>query len=107
MKHCGLADLQYSTHELNTPSGLQYYEVRISPYKLGEVLLIVRNVTEAKDSEIELIQRNFELDSFVYRASHDLKSPLNSIMGLIGPDKRNRKGSTDRSLPGVNGSECI
>jgi signal transduction histidine kinase len=30
-----------------------------------------------------LVQRNYELDSFVYRASHDLKAPLNSLMGLI------------------------
>ncbi|MCB9231568.1 MAG: PAS domain S-box protein [Bacteroidia bacterium] len=34
-------------------------------------------------AEEELLQRNFELDNFVYRASHDLKAPLNSVMGLI------------------------
>lgn len=42
------------------------------------------DITERKRRETELINRNFELDSFVYRASHDLKAPLNSIMGLIG-----------------------
>lgn len=42
------------------------------------------DITERKRKENELINRNFELDSFVYRASHDLKAPLNSIMGLIG-----------------------
>lgn len=41
------------------------------------------DITERKRKENELINRNFELDSFVYRASHDLKAPLNSIMGLI------------------------
>lgn len=41
------------------------------------------DITERKLRENELINRNFELDSFVYRASHDLKAPLNSIMGLI------------------------
>ncbi|MEM6267838.1 MAG: ATP-binding protein [Bacteroidota bacterium] len=41
------------------------------------------DITERKQKETELINRNFELDSFVYRASHDLKAPLNSIMGLI------------------------
>ncbi len=41
------------------------------------------DITERKHKENELINRNFELDSFVYRASHDLKAPLNSIMGLI------------------------
>ena len=42
------------------------------------------DITDRKRKENELISRNFELDSFVYRASHDLKAPLNSIMGLIG-----------------------
>lgn len=42
------------------------------------------DITDRKKKESELINRNFELDSFVYRASHDLKAPLNSIMGLIG-----------------------
>ncbi len=41
------------------------------------------DITERKNRETELMNRNFELDSFVYRASHDLKAPLNSIMGLI------------------------
>lgn len=41
------------------------------------------DITERKIREAELVNRNFELDSFVYRASHDLKAPLNSIMGLI------------------------
>lgn len=41
------------------------------------------DVTDRTRKENELIERNFELDSFVYRASHDLKAPLNSIMGLI------------------------
>lgn len=42
-----------------------------------------QDITERRMTENELLERNFELDSFVYRASHDLKAPLNSIMGLI------------------------
>ncbi len=33
------------------------------------------DVTQRTRREQELIERNFELDSFVYRASHDLKAP--------------------------------
>lgn len=32
----------------------------------------------------ELIQLNAELDRFAYSSSHDLRAPLNSIIGLIG-----------------------
>jgi PAS domain S-box-containing protein len=59
------------------------YESRIVRSGPNEVLVIIRNVTDRKRTEKELIKRNFELDSFVYRASHDLKAPLNSLMGLI------------------------
>jgi hypothetical protein len=31
----------------------------------------------------ELKRRNYELDNFVYKVSHDLRSPLCSIMGLV------------------------
>lgn len=50
--------------------------------QLGRVWFYL-DVTDRTRKEQELIERNFELDSFVYRASHDLKAPLNSIMGLI------------------------
>ncbi len=59
------------------------YETRIAPSGTDEVLIMLRDVTERKKTEKELMQRNHELDSFVYRASHDLKAPLNSLMGLI------------------------
>jgi PAS domain S-box-containing protein len=51
----------------------------------GEVniLGVSIDITEIKDSEIELRKINFELDSFVYHASHDLKAPLCSLEGLL------------------------
>lgn len=58
-------------------------EIRLEKSASEEALAIIRDVTERKTTERELIQRNFELDSFVYRSSHDLKAPLNSLMGLI------------------------
>jgi PAS domain S-box-containing protein len=38
---------------------------------------------ELKIALEELSQRNFELDQLMYKTSHDLRSPLSSIMGLI------------------------
>jgi len=44
---------------------------------------VVQDITEEKESFLELKRVNFELDNFVYHTSHDLRSPLLSIMGLI------------------------
>lgn len=46
-------------------------------------ILFYRDITEATNRVNKLIARNYEMDRFVYSASHDLKAPLNSLMGLV------------------------
>lgn len=48
---------------------------------------------EAREQELkltldELSERNFELDQFMYKTSHDLRSPLSSILGLVNLAKQ-------------------
>ena len=41
------------------------------------------DITERKKTERELLETNQELDTFFYKASHDLKGPLASVMGIV------------------------
>jgi PAS domain S-box-containing protein len=43
----------------------------------------IQDITERKKYEEELKRRNEELDTFVYRISHDLRSPICTIQGLV------------------------
>jgi signal transduction histidine kinase len=44
---------------------------------------IVLDITENKKQLIELRRLNHELDQLIYHSSHDLRSPLTTIMGLV------------------------
>jgi signal transduction histidine kinase len=53
-----------------TPAGMRY-------------VLYLHDVTDRKTEAEKLSLLNLELDSFIYKASHDLRSPLLSISGLL------------------------
>lgn len=48
------------------------------------VLLVAKNISALLSTRDQLQAKNDELNLFVYKASHDLKSPVTSMMGLMG-----------------------
>jgi PAS domain S-box-containing protein len=70
--------------------------VDISDLKKTEELLTVKNT--------ELEKANAELDSFVYCASHDLRAPLSSLLGLITVAEAEARGMQQEYLKMMKGS---
>lgn len=63
--------------EQNNELAMQEEELKVANEQL---------INKQEDLQIaleELSDRNFELDQIVYRTSHDIRSPLTSVMGLL------------------------
>lgn len=72
----------------NHPDGKKYYDTSMVPEfdefnKVKYVLSYVRDISPLKTTEQLLKSKNQELDTFIYKASHDLKGPLASIIGVV------------------------
>lgn len=51
------------------------------------VLMVAKNITALLNAKNQLQDKNDELNLFIYKASHDLKSPVASMMGLMALHK--------------------
>ena len=97
------------SYSLKTGDGLAFFEIKTSLIGAGsenkQISVIAYDITETKDVERKLAQQNFEfkkinqeLDNFVYSVSHQIRSPLTSLLGLINIAKIDTPNKTREYL---------
>ncbi|TRX47194.1 response regulator [Fulvivirga sp. M361] len=89
--HNGVIDLFLEALELNISKPvafnhklgrMEFFKGDIFPSMDGGTVLL-RMVTEEKQNAEEMMKLNTELETLLYRISHDLKGPVASVMGLL------------------------
>jgi PAS domain S-box-containing protein len=88
-------DIYYEDRNINPMN----FSVKVFPLPDQCVGISFENVSDRRKAERDLRIRNHELNSFVYKVSHDIRAPLSSIKGLINLS-RLEKNSTDH-LPRI------
>jgi PAS domain S-box-containing protein len=66
---------------------------------MRDQIIVISDITERKQAEIELVEKNIELERFTYTVSHDLKSPLVTICSFAGIIRQEiKEGNYDLAL---------
>ena len=71
------------------------FKVIIAPFKANEYLIIIRDISDLKQAQDELLSKarklelsNKELEEFAYVVSHDMKQPIRTIISYLSLLKR-------------------
>jgi signal transduction histidine kinase len=90
----------YTEYPCHSPGSERWFGMSIRKFDKGDDMVVIahEDITERKLADIRLVQKNqelektnHELDKFAYSTSHDLRSPLSTILGLVGLMERESK----------------
>lgn len=79
-----IATMEHSTIEIEyvIESSKHFYEVTIYP-SVDMHSIMVKDITDTKRIARQLKSVNEELETFIYRVSHDIRGPLASMQGIV------------------------
>jgi PAS domain S-box-containing protein len=92
-------ELQIFNYPLNYKGEEKWFEARMIPAINDELLIIVRDITETRNQQRKLEQKNEELERYAYTVSHDLKSPLITINGFANFLLKDIKNKNFKNVP--------
>jgi signal transduction histidine kinase len=76
-----------------------YFDVsvanKIASHEIRGLVIMLHDITQRKRKTIQLEQENEHLDQFIFKTTHDLRSPIHSALGLLNllekaPEKERR-----------------
>ena len=85
-----VASISFTIEPFFYQTGYFYFSLALLAVLLTWAIVKIRTYSISKSNR-ELIKVNKELDRFVYSASHDLRAPLASILGLVQIGKHESK----------------